>query len=590
MTPLSHRRTATPVFHRKDHGVGSVVSARDESVRAGMDMLRRGGNAIDAAVAAGLVAGVIEPTETTLGGCGFLVYNDGRGSSWSVEFGPRAPLAATADMFDLDAEADSSAILGLAPVEGNANVDGPRAAGVPRTLLALLTAQERFGVLARDVVMEPAIEAARTGFRSDSWFVMNALTDRSRLRADPTARATFLGADDLPRGLSAAAHYGSSVDVYGLIPQPLLARTLSRLAVGGISEMATGSIARELATTASEIGSLITLEDLADAGPQIDHPLSLRFRDCEVLVPRSPSGGLTVLQILAIWQQVFPDGSPRQDSPERTRQLALIIRHAFADRYHWLGDPDVVPVPEEGLISSEYAATIARDCSISSTVPDTGERSPWLAYAATPLHDPWPFDSKPDDRRSWRPATATTATSGTTHISVVDAQGGTVSLTHTAANHFGSGIICPRTGLLLDSAMAWFNAAPGAANSISGGARAVANMAPAVIVRDGTPVAAVGASGGRRIISAVAQTIIDLVDRNLTAAEALAMPRVDASGSRLVLPAAQAEYAASLADLRPQIVSDGVEGYAIDFARTNIAAYRGSGHTESAIDGMSYGR
>jgi gamma-glutamyltranspeptidase/glutathione hydrolase len=586
----SHRVPVIPAFGRTDNTHGTVVAARDQSVKAGMAMLEQGGNAIDAAVAAALVAGVIEPTETTLAGSGFLLYSDGESGPWSVDFGPRAPLTASSAMFDIDFDSESSNVLGLAPVVGAGNVNGPTAFGVPRTLLGLLTAHERWGSLDRRVVCEPAIRLATDGFPADTWFLMNALNDLDRLRRDPQAAATFLDSDGLPLGRRSSAHYGASVDKHGMVRQPLLASTLEEAAAGSLDDLRDGPIARRLIETANEIGSLLTLADLKGSAPTIERPLSIRFRDVDVWVPTSPGGGITELQILSTWQALFPSGSPRDDSSDRTRMLALAIRHAFADRYHWLGDPEFVSVPIEGLLSAEYAAVLADLCG--SADPDlliSDGEPPWIKFASEPIHNPWEHSSNCEGEIPvWTPRSASTPTSGTTHISVADSQGRIVSITHTAANHFGSGIICPRTGLLFDSSMAWFNALPGAANSIRGGARPVANMGPVLLTRDGVSVAALGASGGRRIISAVAQVVINLVDREMSPLEALQAPRIDGSGGELLIHENLADVASGLDGLNPVMVPEGIEAYAIDFARSNIAAYHGENRTESAIDGKSF--
>ena len=582
---LTHQVPTIPASGYRTRGAGAVVAPRASSVQAGEAMLAQGGNAVDAAVAAALVAGVVEPTETSLAGSGFLLVGDARGTVRSVEFGPRAPRAASETMFRVDEAAAASNVLGLAPVAGNANVDGALASGVPRAAVGLLVAQERFGRLPRRTVMDPAIRAAEEGFPADAWFVMNALNDLVRLRADAGAREVFLDADGLPRGRASQSFYGASIDAPERVRQPRLAHTLDRLADAGPAALLEGELASALLETCREAGMLIAAEDLAAAAPEIVAPRALRFRDARVHVPAAPGGGLTELQILQIWQRLFPGGSPREDSASRTRLLALVMKHAFADRYHWLGDPDRVPVPADALLSAEYAERLAEAVAHDPVPAAFGDGSaPWSHFSREALHRP--TDDR-DDAPDWAPRGATAPTTGTTHITAADDEGRFVSVTHTAANHFGSGVLCPRTGLLFDSAMAWFNAVPGTANSIGAGARPLANMGPVVVTDAAGTRAAAGASGGRRIIGAVAQIVINLVDRGMSPLEALQAPRIDASGPALVLPERLGRFAADLADLAPTVVAPAANHFALDFARANLVGAH-SGGLESAIDAQSH--
>ena len=578
----SHRPPRHSVSVRNDPS-GTVVAPHEIGCAAGTDMLERGGNAVDAGVAAALVSGVVEPTETTLAGSGFLLHHTASGDSCSVEFGPTAPLGASSEMFDVDDDAAGSPILGLAPVVGNANVDGPRASGVPRTLLGLLTAHERFGVLPRETVCAPAVRAAYDGFPADTWFLTNALADIDRLRADDGARRTFLDDGGLPIGSRSATAYGVTFGRRARVPQPVLGATLERVAALGPSSLTDGEIARRLVETSAERGGLLSAADLRAAAPTVRPALTLRYRDTDVAVPAAPGGGWTELEVLAIWQALHPDPAAPTADPARLRELALVLRHAFADRYHWLGDPDVVPVPAGGLLSPGYAMAIADLVRRGEDVPGWRAGLPWVTYASTAAHDPWPCDRREGAAPVWRPGGGTPPGSGTTHVSAVDAAGNAVAITHTAANHFGSGVLCPRTGLLFDSAMAWFNANPGAANSIAPGARALANMGPVLLSRDARAVAALGASGGRRIISAVAQLVLSAVDGGASVEDALAAPRIEGSGRELVVDEALSDLGADLDAFDPVTVPASNEPFAMDFARPNIAGFDASGTPVSAI-------
>ena len=584
----SHRPSQPAISTRRNADHGTVAAPHEASVQAGLTILEAGGNAIDAAVAAALVAGVIEPTETTLAGSGFFLAHTSAGETWSVDFGPKAPFAATNNMFDIEPNASSSSVLGLAPVVDNANVDGALASGVPRTLLGLLTAQERFGKLDRADVLQPAITAAYEGFPSDTWFLTSALSDLARLRKYEGTRTTFLDENDLPIGHTSMANYGPTFAGHTFVRQPRLGATLEEVADQGPESLTSGVIAERLVKTSTDLGGILSMSDLRNAAPAIRPALKLQYRDCEIAVPAAPGGGITELEILNIWQQLNPSPSTSHESPKKTRELALAMRHAFADRYHWLGDPAVAPIPTQELLAPEYARDIAEQVATGRDVPRWSEGAPWSTFASFGVHDPWLHSENRGHRPDWNPTTANTPTSGTTHISVADTAGNTVSITHTAANHFGNGIMCPRTGLMLDSAMAWFNAMPGAANSITPGGRALANMGPALITRNGASVAALGASGGRRIISAVAQLVINLVDGHNSFDEALALPRIDASGQHVLVHEGRAQDYESLSDLGATLVPSSNEPFTMDFARPNIAGYDTSGTPCSAISMLHY--
>ena len=544
-------------------------------------MYELGGTALDAAVAAALVSGVIEPTETTLAGSGFMLIQTSDDGSYEVDFGPKAPYRATEEMFQLSNASEGSQVLGISPVEGNANVDGPLANGVPRTLLGLLKGHERFGALSTKTVLEPAIDAAKNGFNADPWFIVSALSDIDRLGADKTARDIFLTDDGLPRGSRTSIGYGPSFGEYEIVKQAALARTLQTIADDGIETLISGDVATALAETSRELGGILTERDLREAVPEIRRPLIQKYRDYEVLVSSAPGGGITVLEILKIWEQLHPSPTSVGENPKLAAQLALVLRNAFADRYHWLGDPAYVGVPQAGLLSTGYARHIADKIRDNQQVPEWETGAPWQTFASLAANDPWYYDANAKDAPAWNPNGASTPTSGTTHISAAGADGQVVSITHTAAHHFGNGIVCPRTGLLFDSSMAWFNAAPGAANSISPGGRALANMAPALL-RNNEGAVAMGASGGRRIIGAIAQLLIHLVDGGLSLEDAVAAPRLDASGPDVLLPDTIDLSDQSWKGISTRTIYPSNSPFPMDFARPSMAS-SARGRTTSTI-------
>jgi gamma-glutamyltranspeptidase/glutathione hydrolase len=556
----------------------ALAAARRASVEAGLAMGRAGGNAMDAAVAAGFVAGVVEPMETTLAGSGFLLVH-AEGGTHCVEFGPRAPLAARADMFRLDTTRGAESGLVVSAVEGDANITGWLAPGVPATIPGLLAAQARWGRLPLAEVLAPAIAAAREGFAADGYFALEALANLAALRRDPACAALFLVDGDPP----AAPHLGTAtLGAARMIRQPALAATLERLAARGLAAW-TEEIAPALVATHRANGGLLRHEDLLRP-PAIRAPLTLDLGDgLTACVPEAPSGGTSVLQILAILR-ALGDASPRA--------LLHAGFHAFADRYHWLGDPEHVAVPARALLARDYVAAIARGIAAGGPPPrpDRGEGPPWDAWARRALRDPWPHDPERRTPPAWAPALGIEAPAGTIHVSAMDGEGMAVSLTHTAANHFGAKVMCPATGLLLDAAMGWFNAAPGAANSIAPGKRPLANMAPALLLEGGAARAAIGAPGGRRIIGCVA-ALIAAMAAGASAGEAIAMPRADASGEAAALDEALDALAAELERDGVPVVRVAREHapYGYELARPMIAARRADGALEAAVDPFSTG-
>lgn len=570
---------------------GAAAAARSRSAGCAAEMLAAGGNAVDAAVAAALVAGVIEPMETTLAGSGFMLIGVPGEGVHSVEFGPRAPRAARSDMFRIDTERHVERGLGISIVVDDANVQGISAVGVPATLRGLLMAHARFGKLPRSRVMKPAVQAAYDGFPADSYFALEALANLQALRADAGARSMFL-VDSLP---PVAPHLGTaSLGVPVTIRQQALGRTLERIADAGVDSLYEGELAQALLATVRELGGLLDERDLSGCAPVFAQARKIRFRDVEVWAPNAPCGAVTELQMLQIWQSLYPDGAPEDDTPERVRHLAEVSWHAFADRYHWLGDPDFVPVPDDALLSAAYAAEIAAAIRAGHPPPrsSTTDAAPWNHFASRAVHDPWVHEpGLPRTPPAWNPGGATEPTAGTTHVSVIDGSGMAVSITHTAANHFGSKVVCQRTGLLLDAAMGWFNALPGAANSIAGGKRPLANMGPLLVTRRGMPVAAVGAPGGRRIISAMVQVVLNLVERGMNAEDAVHAPRIDASGAGMLASERLAPVVSEIPGLREgtSLVSEQHEGFGYELARPIIAVRDEQGGISAAADPFSRG-
>ncbi len=475
----------------------AVAASRRPSVEAALEILDAGGNAVDAAVACGFVAGVVEPVETCLAGSGFLLAWDPRAArATAFEFPPRAPARARPDMYEPISSEGATKLLGVTTVRDDANAEGILAPAVPGTVAGLLAAHERLGRLPRARVMDPALRAATDGFAVDDYYALTALDNLDVLRAHPTAAAIYLDERGLPPtpAFLGDATLGTSPP----IRQPELARTLEIVARDGACGFYTGEIAEAIEHHFAARGGLIERADLAAYEPVVGDALHTTYRGYDLHAPTSPCGAWTELQILRTLERLdLPS-----DGPEGLHAIAAASRHAFADRYSHLGD-GAAP-----LLDDERADRAAKAIRAGDAGP-VADGKPWEVFA---------FDRH-----------------GTTHFTVVDGDGMMVSCTHTAGNAFGSKVVAEGTGLLFDAGMVWFNAHPGTANSIAPGRRPLVNMGPLLVSRDGAPRLAVGAPGGRRIIDAVVQVVVNVVDRGMGIEAALGAPRLDASGSAVLV-------------------------------------------------------
>jgi gamma-glutamyltranspeptidase / glutathione hydrolase len=567
---------------------GAVAAARKQSALAAAEILDRGGSAVDAAVAAAAVAGVIEPMETTLAGSGFMIVGQPGKAPVAIEFGPVAPLAAHEQLYELDSARTFDRGLGVSVVVGDANIAGPKAWGVPGVIAGLVEAHSRFGRLPWSDLLQPAIRLCYDGFPADSYFVLEALAKLDYLRRDRAAAATYL-VNGVP---PVVPHLGNAtLGAEHLVKQPKLGETLERVAKYGGQDFYRGETANLLAQSSEEYGGLLSLKDLERYKARVERPRHMKFRDVEIWAPRAPCAALTQFQMFALWQQLYPEAPSSMQSPEVIKNLADVCWHAFADRYHWLGDPEFEEIPEAELLSDAYIAEIARSIKSGEAAPRSlsTEPPPWEVFAQRAAHDPWAFAEKAGKR--WAPEGATESLGGTTHLSLADADGMVVALTYTAADHFGSKVVCPRTGLLMDAAMGWFNARPNSPNSIAPGKRPLTNMAPLVLTKNNKPIAAIGAPGGRRIVHAVMQIVLSLVDQKLAANEAVAAPRIDASGSTLLLSERLAGVGEALQKqgLPVRYVNEQHEPFGYELGRPLIVARTSEGGWMPSVDPFTKG-
>ena len=474
---------ASPPAVEAAHGM--VVSSQHLASEAGLAMLQRGGNAVDAAVAVGYALAVVNPCCGNIGGGGFLVAHLATGQDIFINFRETAPAAASADMY-LDAEGR---------VVPNASLNGWKAAGVPGTVLGLDTALTKYGTLPRATVMAPAIRLAADGFllnRGDT-DILEIKTER--FRADPAIGRIFLRPDGRPWQPG------------DRLVQADLAATLTRIAGEGPDAFYRGRIPAAVEAAARAGGGILTAADFAAYRITESAPLRCTYRGYEfVSAPPPSSGGTTMCEILTILEG-YDLAALGFHSAQSVHLMTEAMRHAYLDRNTYLGDPAFVANPLDRLLSKDYAAAIRAQ----------------IGPNATPS-------------ASLRPGVAPHEKTETTHFSVVDGAGNAVSVTYTINGSFGAIVIAGDTGFLLNNEMDdftvkvgvpnLFGLVQGQANAIAPGKRPLSSMAPTLVTKDGKIFLVLGSPGGSRIISITLETAINMLDHGMEPQAAVDAPRL----------------------------------------------------------------
>lgn len=491
------------------HG-GMAAAKTEAAAEVGAEVLRAGGNAIDAAVATAFAAGVVEPWMNGIGGGGFLVAHfPQRDEAIVVEFPMVSPRGATAGMFPLAGGGSDTALFGWPAVVDNANLYGERSVAVPGTVAGLALALERYGTLSLADALAPAIRFAEEGTPVNWHTTLTVARDLGTLHRFPAAAAVFC---------DAAGNPPVTVDQSNptMLRQPDLARTLRQIAAGGPRAFYEGPIARTIVGHLAAHGAPFTEADFAGYRATIAEPIAADYRGFCVLAPGKGTGGTTLTEMMNLLA-ALDIAALGLNTPEGLHLIAQAFRQAFADRFAYLADPDVVDVPLAALASPEYARERAATFTPGPLGPIRAGDRRRLGVAHNLA------TSVPDY----------TSGGSTTHLGVMDRDGVTVSLTQTLLSLWGSRVVVPGTGVLLNNGMMWFDPEPGRPNSIAGGKRPVANMSPVVLTRDGRGVASLGASGGRRILNCLAQMMMNVIDHGLAIQPAITAPRIDASTASL---------------------------------------------------------
>jgi gamma-glutamyltranspeptidase/glutathione hydrolase len=476
---------ASPAPVRARHAIVSTASAAASD--AGVEVLKKGGNAVDAAIATAFALAVTYPTAGNIGGGGFMIVRMADGRSAAIDYRETAPGRASKTMF-LDASGE---------VIPNASKTGHRSVGVPGTVAGMALAREKFGTLAWKDLLAPAIRLAGQGFPVSHAMAESLRAQKDRFALYETSRRVFL------RG-------GKYYEEGEILRQPELAETLRRIATEGPREFYEGNTARLLADEMREAGGLISVEDLKGYRAVLRKPVSGRYRGYELLsMPPASSGGFLLMQMLGMLER-HDLATLGHNSSEKYHLLAEVMKRAYADRAAYFGDPAFVKVPLAGLLSPAYIEERARTIDMGRATPSGQIR------AGSP------------------PAVSESAE--TTHFSVVDASGNAVSNTYTLRDGYGSGITVRGAGFLLNNVMDEFAAKAGApnafgfpageANTIAPGKRPVSSQTPAIAVKDGKLAFVVGTPGGTTIPNTVLQVVLNLIDHGMNVQEAVDAPRI----------------------------------------------------------------
>ncbi|MEZ2681667.1 MULTISPECIES: gamma-glutamyltransferase [Providencia] len=465
---------------------GMVVSSQHLASQIGADILKSGGNAIDAAVAVGYAQAVVNPCCGNIGGGGFMTIHLADGKDLFINFRETAPGAASADMY---LDKDGKLIK-------DASLYGYLASGVPGTVKGLDYALEKYGTMSRQQVMAPAIKLAREGFvltRADT-DVLDTTTER--FKQDPEVARIFLKPD------------GSSFQPGDLLVQTDLANTLEKIAQNGPSAFYEGEIPEIVEKASKKNGGILTAKDFADFTITDTAPVSCTYRGYQFIsAPPPSSGGVTICQTLNILEG-YDLKEMGFNSADYIHTLTEAMRHAYMDRNTFLGDPEFVDNPTEKLLSKAYAEELRKEIKPNQATPST-QVQPGIG----------PHE-KPE----------------TTHYSIVDEKGNAVSTTYTINGRFGSVVIPPGTGFFLNDEMDDFTTkvgeknlyglVQGERNSIAPGKRPLSSMSPTIVTKDGKVFLVLGSPGGSRIISITLQTALNIIDHGMPPQEAVNAPRI----------------------------------------------------------------
>ena len=475
-----HAASVAPVT--AEHGM--VVSAQHLATKVGVDVLKRGGNAVDAAVAVGYALAVVYPAAGNLGGGGFMTIELADGRKTFLDFREMAPKGATANMY---LDKDGNVIKGL-------STKGHLAVGVPGSVSGMEEAREKYGTMKRADLIAPAIQFADEGFALEQGDIDLLQTATQDFQEDPATAAIFL-------------NNGKPFQVGEKLVQHELAETLREISKKGTDGFYKGWVGNAIVASSQAGKGLITQADLDGYKTRELAPVECDYRGYHVVsAPPPSSGGVVICEMLNILEG-YPLRELGYHSAEAMHYQIETMRHAYVDRNSYLGDPDYVKNPLDRLLDKNYAAKVRA------------------------VIDP----NRAGVSKDIKPGVAPHEGSNTTHYSIADKDGNAVSVTYTLNDWFGARVTAAKTGVILNDEMDDFTSkigvpnlyglVQGEANAIAPGKRPLSSMSPTIVSKDGKPVMVVGTPGGSRIITAVLETMINAIDYDMNAQEAVDMPR-----------------------------------------------------------------
>jgi len=455
---------------------GMVVAAHPLAAQAGVDILKKGGNAIDAAVATAFALNAVEPNASGIGGGGFMLIRFAKtGEIIVIDYREHAPLSATKDMYASD-QSKKELWTQL----------GGKASAVPGTLMGLNNALENYGTMGLADVMAPAISYMEDGFTITQTFSDMIKSNFDKLVAwnDPKAIAYLKD--------------GLLLETGDTLVQADLAKTYREIIEKGIGYLYGGELGKKIVEAVNAKGGIFSMDDFEAYQPSIRLPVKGNYREYDIYsMPPPSSGGAHLIQILNIMEN-FDIANLNYLGPTHISILAEAMKMVFFDRAKYIGDPGFTKdIPLEGLISKEYAKFLADQIDIRNPKKDI------------PAGEPAKFEHH-----------------STSHISVVDAEGNIVSLTQTINYFFGSGVIVPGTGIIMNNEMDDFSTSPTSVNAPEPGKIPLSSMSPTIIEKDGKPFIILGTPGGTRIFTAMAQIISNVIDFGMSMDEAIEAPRM----------------------------------------------------------------
>lgn len=476
---VANAQSPVNLYGREAQGtVGVVAAAKPEASQVGISILKKGGNAVDAAVATAFALGVLEPNASGLGGGGFMIVKlANMKEAVVVDFRETAPAAAKADMYRIGDDGKVAAA---------ANVVGGLASGVPGEVAGLLYGLEKYGSkkLTRTQIMQPAIDWAKKG--------IPVTVNLSKIISDELVKI-----NKFPATAKLYSNEGLPFETGDTIRNPDLAVTLELIAKRGKDGFYKGELAKKIVTAVQETGGVITEADLASYEPKIRKPVSGAYRGYTIFsTPPASSGGTHVIEILNILEN-FDMAKLGDGTPAALHVWGEAMKQAFADRAKYMADTEFVKVPLSGLTSKAYAKGLAANIDMEKPMESVQAGDP-----------------------------ATYESGSTTSLSVMDKKGNMVAITKSINYFFGSGVIVPGTGILMNNHMDDFAPKPGSVNSIEPGKRPLSSMSPTLVLDpEGKPFMTIGSPGATRIIGAVAEVISNVIDLKMPIQQATMAPR-----------------------------------------------------------------